>query len=263
MTSHYVSIIGSGNVASHLAPALDNAGFVIKEVYSRNARHAAALTEKLYQAEVKATLDFSTSDSSIFVIAVVDDAIQEIAREIILPDDAILLHTSGSQPLNILGFSATARLGVLYPLQTFTQGRKIDFSTVPVFIESSDDETGALLGEMARAVSKNVHHIGSNERKALHIAAVLASNFTNYMLALSEDVMEVQKLDFKWLVPLITETISKSLALGPERAQTGPARRGDFRILDQHMEFLKAEDESTAEIYRLISQHIVDRYDNS
>ena len=48
-------MIGAGNLAWHLAPALDNAGFVIKEVYSRNPKHAEVLTERLYQAEVKAS----------------------------------------------------------------------------------------------------------------------------------------------------------------------------------------------------------------
>ncbi|HNR73964.1 MAG TPA: NAD(P)-binding domain-containing protein, partial [Cyclobacteriaceae bacterium] len=71
-TPVFLSFIGSGNLAWHLAPALDNAGFVVKEVYSPNPQHAEALTERLYQAEVKATLDFSTSDSSIFILAVSD-----------------------------------------------------------------------------------------------------------------------------------------------------------------------------------------------
>jgi predicted short-subunit dehydrogenase-like oxidoreductase (DUF2520 family) len=61
------------------------------------------------------------------------------------------------------------------------------------------------------------------------------------------------------LKPLISETINKALAIGPELAQTGPARRGDLEILDQHMEFLK-DDETLAEVYKVISQHIVDQY---
>jgi predicted short-subunit dehydrogenase-like oxidoreductase (DUF2520 family) len=123
----FVSFIGSGNLAWHLAPALDNAGFVIKEVHSLNPNHAAKLTSRLYQAEVKATLDFSTSESSIFIIATSDDAIESIAQEIILPEDAFLFHTSGSQPLSILQFAATTNTGVLYPLQTFSKTKKVDF----------------------------------------------------------------------------------------------------------------------------------------
>jgi len=252
-----ISFIGSGNLAWHLAPALDNVGFIVKEVYSRNPKHAEALTERLYQAEVKATLDFSTSPSSIFIIAVTDDAIKEIAREVILPEEAILLHTSGSQSLNELQFAATVNIGVLYPLQTFSKSKKIDFKSIPIFIESNNEETNSALTTLAKSISTHVKKIGSEERKAMHIAAVFAANFTNHMIAISKDLMENNGLSFDWLKPLILETINKSLSTDPKTAQTGPAKRGDLEILDKHLEFLK-EDEAIAEIYRLISQHIID-----
>lgn len=253
-----ISFIGSGNLAWHLAPALDNAGFVVKEVYSRNPKHAEGLTERLYQAEVKATLDFSTSPSSVFIIAVTDDAIKEIAREIILPEDAILIHTSGSQPLSELQFAATTNTGVLYPVQTFTKSKKIDFKSIPIFIESNNEETNLALTTLAKSISNHVKKIGSEERKAMHVAAVFAANFTNHMIAISKDLMENNGLSFDWLKPLILETINKSLSTDPKTAQTGPAKRGDLEILDKHLEFLK-DDEDIAEIYKLVSQHIIDQ----
>jgi predicted short-subunit dehydrogenase-like oxidoreductase (DUF2520 family) len=254
-----VSIIGSGNLAWHLAPALDNAGYVVKEVYSRNPRHAESLTGRLYQAEVKTTLDFSTSPSSIFIIAVSDDAIEEIATEIILPDNAFLIHTSGSQPLTVLQFAAIDSIGSFYPLQTFSKSKRIDFKTVPVFVESTDPATEKVLMTLAKAISQQVRKIGSEERKALHVAAVFASNFTNHMLTLSKDILERNNLNFDLLKPLINETIAKGQAVGPENAQTGPASRGDVEVLDRHLAFLQ-EDEALAEIYKVISQHILDRY---
>jgi predicted short-subunit dehydrogenase-like oxidoreductase (DUF2520 family) len=259
MKSMNVSFIGSGNLAWHLAPALDNTDFAVREVYSRDPRHAAALVEKLYEADVKSVLDFSDSPSRIFIIAITDDAIQDIAQEVILPDDSILVHTSGSQPLSILGYAATANTGVFYPLQTFTKGKKVDFSELPIFIESDDAETEKVLMAMAKAVSKKVFRISSDNRKALHIAAVFASNFTNHMLTISQQLLADHNLSFDLLKPLISETMNKSLSLGPVQAQTGPARRGDLEILDRHMEFL-AGDEQVAEIYKVISQHIVDTY---
>lgn len=257
--SPFVSFIGSGNLAWHLAPALDNAGFVVKEVYSPNPSHAEALTERLYQAEVKASLDFSTSDSSLFIIAVTDDAIRQVAQEIILPDEAILVHTSGSQPISELQYAATPHIGVLYFLQTFTKSRKVDFRSIPLFIETNTAEAEALLTVIAKSLSNQVRKITSEERKALHVAAVFASNFVNHILTISKDVLKQNSLEFEWLKPLITETINKSLTLGPEQAQTGPAKRGDLEILDRHIEFLQ-DDEPVAEIYKIISQHIIDSY---
>lgn len=259
MPPPFVSFIGSGNVAWHLAPALDNAGFVVKEVYSRNPQNAAMLTERLYQAEVKASLDFSTSPSSVFILAVSDDAIRTIAQEIIIPEDAILVHTSGSQPIAELQFAATPNLAVLYPLQTFTKNQKIDFKNVPLFIETHTHEAEKTLMQLAKSISNEVKRIASTERKALHVAAVFASNFTNHMLTISREIMRGNSLDYDWLKPLITETIQKSFYLGPEDAQTGPAKRGDLDILDTHLEFLK-DQAAIAEIYKVISQHIIDTH---
>lgn len=258
-TPIFVSFIGSGNLAWHLAPALDNMGYVVREVYSPHPNHAEALTERLYQAEVKATLDFSTSDSKVFIIAVSDDAIADIAREIILPEDAILVHTSGSQPISQLQYAATQQLGVFYPLQTFSKSKKVDFKDIPIFIESYTEEAGQILIQIAKSISKEVRKIGSEERKALHVAAVFASNFSNHMLTLAKEIMQQNSLDYDWLKPLITETINKSMYMGPEEAQTGPAKRADLNVLDIHLEFLK-EQQSIAEIYKVISQHIIDTH---
>lgn len=254
-----VSFIGSGNLAWHLAPALDNTDFAVREVYSRNKKNASALADKLYQAEVKTSLDFSNSPSVIFIIAASDDSIEEVAQEIILPENAILVHTSGSQPLSILGYAATQNTGVFYPLQTFSKNKKADFKEVPFFIESENPGTEKILITMAKAISKKVYKCTSSDRKALHVAAVFASNFTNHMLTIAKEILEKHKLDLDLLKPLIVETINKSLAIGPEEAQTGPASRGDVEILDHHFEFLK-RDRQLAEIYKLISQHILDKY---
>jgi predicted short-subunit dehydrogenase-like oxidoreductase (DUF2520 family) len=254
-----VSFIGSGNLAWHLAPALDNSDFPVQEVYSKNPAHAALLVERLYQADVKASLDFSTSASQIFIIATADEAIEEVVQEIVLPDEAILLHTSGSQPLTILGYAPTPNLGVFYPLQTFSKTKKVEFKDVPLFIESTSPAADKALRAMGNSLSKTVVPISSYDRKALHVAAVFASNFTNHMLLVAQDIMKENSLSYDWLKPLISEMINKSLSIGPENAQTGPARRGDLEILDKHVEFLQ-ENLSTAELYRVISQHIIDRY---
>lgn len=255
-----ISFIGAGNLAWHLAPALDNTDFHVREVYSLRSHNAKALVERLYEASVQQTLDFSESLSRVFVIAVPDDAIVDIVQGLILPNDAILLHTSGSQPLNILAYAATSRIGVFYPLQTFTKSRRMDFSEIPLFIESEDAGTEKMMTAMARAISRNVYGISSEQRRALHMAAVFASNFTNHMLTISYDILATEKLNHTWLKPLIVETINKALAMGPESAQTGPAKRGDLEILDKHLELLR-NDEALAEMYRVISQNIVDRYD--
>jgi predicted short-subunit dehydrogenase-like oxidoreductase (DUF2520 family) len=254
-----VSFIGAGNVAWHLAPALDNVGYAVREVYSLHEKNAYALSGRLYQCEPVTGLDFSGSMSRLFVIAVPDDQISGIVKQLRLPQDAVIVHTSGSQPLSVLATSKE-RTGVFYPLQTFSKVRKLDFQHVPILVESEDAATEKLLYSMGRALSSQVIKCSSQDRKAIHVAAVFASNFTNHMLTLSKEVMVNNKLEFDLLKPLIIETINKSLEIGPENAQTGPAKRGDLEVLDRHMEFL-ASDAAVSEIYKIVSQHILDTYE--
>jgi len=253
-----ISFIGSGNLAWHLAPALDNVGYTVKEVYSPTPKHAKALCGRLYQADIKTSLDFSDSPSGLFIIAVSDDAIREVAQEIVLPEDAILVHTSGSRPLSALSYAAAANCGVFYPLQTFSKAKKVDFTDVPIFVESEDDDVTKVLMKVGKSISKKVKSVSSEYRKALHVAAVFASNFSNHMLTISKSIADKHDIDFDVLKPLIAETLNKSINIGPENAQTGPAKRGDLEILDRHLDFL-SDDPAVAEIYKIISQHIIDQ----
>ena len=254
-----IAFVGAGSVAWHLAPVLDNAGYSVREVYSRDAKKADQLVKRLYQAETKNSLDFSDSDVQVIVLTVPDDAIEVVAENIIMPEDTILLHTSGSSPLSILDKAGTPHTGVLYPLQTLSKGVKVNLEETPLFVEGSNPTVTGHILAIGRAISSTVLAISSEKRMALHLAAVFASNFTNHMIAIAFELMERQGLDPQWLEPLIAETINKGLDSGPENAQTGPARRGDLRILQKHAEFLK-KDKILREIYTIISQHILDKY---
>lgn len=252
-----IAILGAGNVAWHLAPALEDAGHEVTEIYARDIEKASQITERVYSAEPKDDLDFSESRARIFILAVKDSAITELADEVILPEGSILVHTSGAMPLDILGYSSTSYTGILYPLQSFTKGRKMDMEEVPFLVEAEDEETLQKLKKLAKSISPLVYQIRSKDRKAIHVAAVFASNFTNHMLRISEEIMRRQGLDFEMLKPLIIETISKSLQMGAKNAQTGPAIREDYDTLEDHHQFL-SYNESIAEIYKLISQDIID-----
>jgi predicted short-subunit dehydrogenase-like oxidoreductase (DUF2520 family) len=254
-----IAILGTGNVAWHLAPALEDAGHTITEVFGRAIEKTDAITRRLYTAEGKQDLDFSESDAEIFILAVSDMAISDLADQVILPEDSILVHTSGSVPLDVLGYSSASFTGIFYPLQTFSKDRTIDFSEVPFLLESEDETTLQKLKKLAKSISPLQYLIKSKDRLALHVAAVFASNFSNHMLRISEEIMARQGLDFEMMKPLIIETISKSLESGARKAQTGPAIRSDLGTLDMHYRFLNYN-EQVAEIYRLISQDIIDSY---
>ena len=248
-----ISFIGSGNLAWHLAPAFDNAGYSVKEVYSRDAKHAESLADQLYEAEVKDTLDFSGSNSRIFVLAVADNAIADVAREIVLPDQSLLIHTSGSVAIDALSFAAPTAAGVFYPLQLFTKNRKADFKNLPIFMEGTERDAEEVLFEMGRALGGNIQKLSGEKRLALHLTATIASTFSNHMLEIAHELSVENEIKWDWFKPLIRETIDKSLSIGAPAHRT---QRINEEIAEKHVEYLK-EDEKLAELYRIISNHIM------
>jgi len=254
---HYsVSLIGSGNVAWHLSQALEKAGHQVREIYSRTPGHAERVAEKLYDAQVVTSLDFSESGSDVFLLCVSDDAIGRVADELILPDeDAVICHTSGTQPLDLL--AGREHAGVFYPLQTFTSNRRLDLSTVPFCIEASDEHTDQVLVGIAQSISRTVYLVDAQERKMLHVGAVFACNFTNHLLALSRHLLAQEGLEFGLLKPLIRETFEKALeAADPASVQTGPAVREDYQVIHAHLDYLQRTPHWQA-LYKSISDSIV------
>ena len=252
-----VTIIGAGNVAWHLAPALDNCGYPVRYLYNRGESSGKQLVRRLYNANLLSTLDFSDLTTSLIILCVADDAIPEIISEIILPEKALLVHTSGSKPLSILENAAANHVGVLYPLQSISKSRKVDFLQTPILYEGSDKDSISILRGIASSLSNNVHLASSEKRKSIHLAAVFASNFTNHMLTASSLYMEKNGFDFNLLKPLIIETVNKALEMGPKDALTGPARRMDFQTLDTHISML---DDDLKGLYQTVTQHIIDLY---
>jgi predicted short-subunit dehydrogenase-like oxidoreductase (DUF2520 family) len=248
-----ITLIGSGNVAWHLGKALIGAGHIINSVYSRNFSNAKDLA-KLLGCQAVGSTDFSKSNSDLFIVAVRDNALEEVVSKINIPINAVIAHTSGSMPMEVLkNFS---HYGVFYALQTFTKGKELAVAEVPFGIEASDRESYKQLETLALSLSKKVQPIDSAQRKVLHIAGVFACNFTNHLFSISKDILEKEKMKFSLLEPLIKETLQKAFELGPEAAQTGPAIRGDEKVIQQHLNYLKSEPE-IQQLYKLISEDIM------
>jgi predicted short-subunit dehydrogenase-like oxidoreductase (DUF2520 family) len=255
--SRRITLIGAGNVGWHLARHLENAGHQLREIYSRNFKNARKLVDSLYDAYPTASLDFSESDAQIFLLAVADDAIPAIVSEIILPENVILAHTSGSKGIEILS-DLKCTTGVFYPLQTFSKAKEVDFEEIPILVEGENKATEKELIALAKSLSNEVQAVNSDQRRTLHMAAVFACNFTNHLLTISKNILETEDLSFDLLRPLLLETVYKALELGPENAQTGPAARKDLATIKSHLNSLRINPE-LAQIYRLLSESIMER----
>lgn len=247
-------IIGAGNVAWHIAQALSKS-IEIRQIFSKNIENARALAS-LTGSEPIDDLSSLRADADIYIISIPDDHIPEVIEGTAHIQSGIWAHTSGSVPIDVFA-GKKPRYGVFYPLQTFSKTKVVDIDSVPMLIEGSSPECAAALMELARLISSNCRIAGSAERRQLHVAAVFACNFVNYMWIQADELLHSAGLSFDLLKPLLSETLDKLNDISPAEGQTGPARRGDFHTIEKHLAMLSADQ---AEVYRLLSNKIYDLY---
>jgi len=245
-----VSIIGSGNVAQHLIVAFSKTTDIeLVQVFARKDAAVAHLTspDKIYTN----FNDIIAAD--LFIIAITDDAITEVSAAIPFSNE-LVVHTSGS--VSIEAINNKNRPGVFYPLQTFSKSKEVDFKTIPICIETKNEKDFEILEKVAKSISNTVYKINSEQRKALHIAAVFVCNFVNHLYQIGNDICIENDLPFDILKPLIQETANKILTLSPNQAQTGPAKRKDIQTINAHLSFLS--DDNQKEIYKMLTKSIID-----
>jgi predicted short-subunit dehydrogenase-like oxidoreductase (DUF2520 family) len=248
-----ITLIGSGNVATHLAAAFKNAGHGIVQVYSRDMHNAALLA---YHVKAEAIDDLTqiNPETDLFIIAVKDDAIAGIAKQL-AHFKILTVHTSGATGLEALS-AIIPNAGVFYPLQTFSKSKEVDFWWVPLCIEGADENITLELEQLARTISNKVYRINSAQRKILHLAAVFACNFPNYLYDVATQILQQHKMEFDLLKPLILETARKVQDNLPGAVQTGPALREDQSTMSAHLQLL-ADEPQLQMIYELLSQGII------
>lgn len=249
-----IVIVGSGNLAEALARAVAQCPDLrLVQLFARNAERGAEVARLASTVWTGNPARLAAAD--LYIIAVSDRAVGEVAASLAFPAGAAVVHTAGSVALEALP-PQIVRRGVFYPLQTFTRGRAVDFERIPLFIEASDEGLAAELEAVARCLSRRVLAADSQRRAAIHLAGVLANNFANHMYLLGERVARGAGLEFDDLKPLIAETAAKALAASsPAEVQTGPAVRHDRATIERHLAML-AGDEHLHDLYESISQSI-------
>ena len=247
-----VSIIGSGNVATHIAKALTKANVQVLNIWSNNVENAKVLANKVDASAVADISEISDDHSEIVLIAVKDDAISTISSQL-KEYKGIVAHTSGAVAMDSL--ASHKNYGVFYPLQTFSKQKDLDFSIVPLCVEANNETNLDQLKTLASLISKSIYEVNSEQRKTLHLAAVFACNFPNYLYGIAQQLLAQNKLDFDIIKPLITETANKIQTALPMEVQTGPAVRNDEQTLQKHEGMLQEHPE-WLNIYQLLSNQI-------
>lgn len=229
-------ILGSGNVAYHMATALQSSGITVDAVWSRNTGATTQMAEEL-------GLSASTGEipeADFYLICVSDQAVAEVSARI-KKENCLVAHVSGSLPKEIL--EGPYRKASFYPLQTFTRDKPLNYRTIPIFVEAEHEQDLDFLLHIACAISERAEVSDYEKRKYIHLTAVFACNFTNHLFARAKEISESQGISFDYFLPLIDETVSKIHTVDPQKAQTGPAVRGDMRVLELHRKLISHEEQ--------------------
>ncbi|MDN3594539.1 Rossmann-like and DUF2520 domain-containing protein [Zunongwangia endophytica] len=246
-----VVLLGAGNLASHLFKAFEANKFVeIIQVFNHREEKL-----KTFSALVDTTTAFSEiKEADFYIISVKDDAIAEVASQL-REKEGIVLHTSGA--INMSALANLSNYGVFYPLQSFSKEKEVNFTEIPIGIEANTAENLKKLKTFAATISDSVYDISSEQRRILHVAAVFANNFSNFMFTTAAEICEKHEVPFEILQPLIQETFLKIREVSPKDAQTGPAIRNDKQTMQAHLHHLN---EDQKKLYKTISEAITKTY---
>ncbi len=246
-----IVLIGSGNVAFHLAKAFTEAQIPVSQIFGRNTTELQKISEQFSIPSSTETL----ADADLYIISVSDSSITEVSS-LIKNKNVLVAHTSGSVSREAL--NGNYRKSVFYPLQTFSKSKNLDYSKIPFFIDAENENDEEILKNLASKISKNVMLANDEKRKYIHLTAVFACNFVNHLYARAKEISDSQGIPFDYFLPLIDETTQKIHELEPKLAQTGPAIRNDEKVLKLHESLLT--DEEKLKIYKTLNESIKKMY---
>ena len=247
-----IVILGSGNVAYHLAKAFTQNRVEVAQIFGRN-------TTELQKISTEFGIPFSTKNivkATLYIICVRDSAIEEVS--LMIPHtQCIVAHTSGAVSRETL--CGNYQKAVFYPLQTFSKFKELDYTQIPIFIDAEESESQIALQRLAQKISTKVAFANDDKRKYIHLTAVFACNFTNHLYARAKEIADQQNIPFDYFLPLIDETTEKIHEIDPKNAQTGPALRNDLAVLQSHEQLITNPE--SLHIFRTLNQSIKKMYE--
>lgn len=251
-----IAIIGSGNTATVLGKKFLMAGHEVVQVCGRTRSSVEELAGIL---KTDYTIDLAkiSREADLYVLAVADDAIPEVAGDLSL-DKKLVVHTAGSVSMEVLS-ACSRNYGILYPLQSLRKEMK-EIPEIPFLVDGNQPDDLALITEFAQSLSPMVQRAGDQQRLKIHLAAVMVSNFTNHLYTLADAYCREEEVDFQLLHPLISAIAGRVRHFPPATVQTGPAMRHDTKTINKHLDLLKAHPEMR-EFYSLFTRSIEKMYD--
>lgn len=248
-------LIGTGNMAWFLATRMQAGGHTCVGIWGRNKDAATTLAQTHYFPLLDNLSEIHDGPDAC-LLAVSDSAINLLAPKLDLRHTT-LIHHSGSAPAVISGNSGNQ--GIVWPVYSILKQDMPAQGNFPCIWEANSSAARVAVQEVCRVISVIAYEAIGSQRQALHLAAVMGNNFTNYLLGICADVCAAQQVPFNLLQPILQQTLDRSALQHPALMQTGPARRNDLATMNTQMDMLSANP-YWQRVYAALSEAIKNTY---
>ena len=265
-----VNVIGCGKVGQTLAALIHQIGAgKIQDLYSRS--HASAYAAIAFIGAGCVAHDLaSMREADIWVIAVPDSQIGLVSASLAVASDEIAapllgmpvaFHCSGFEssallePLRSKGFGVAS----VHPVMSFADPRlsvKI-FRGTPCAIEG-DPNSADLLRKWVGQFGGKTFELSADKKGLYHAAAVFSSNLNVVLQAIAIEAWQAsgvrQDVIADLHAALLNTTTQNVLEMGPGQALTGPAARGEKRVVSLQHDIVQHWHPEAGQAYELLSQ---------
>ncbi len=256
-----IAIIGPGKVGTAIGILADHADLPVVAVAGGSAGRAEAAAAAIGDCASACSVTDAAGAGELVLITVPDDRIAEVceqlARRQAFTPGTIVAHCSGALSSEVLSSArdeCCCLIGSMHPLQTFPTVEAAVQRLPGSWCFCEGDETAVTcLMRLAEAIGARAALISPAGKVAYHAAAIVACNYLVTLMDASAAIAQQAGLDRQtWLSaaePMIRAGLDNALAIGPEKALTGPVARGDIKTIRLHLDALADADESLRRLY--------------
>jgi len=231
------TIIGTGNMAWFIGNRLVAARHLCKGVFGRNEAAVKQLAGALLcdkYGDIKAARE---TEADVCFLAVSDNAVHLVAEQLSYKK-TVLIHTAGAVSIAAIS-NAAPDTAVLWPVYSIPRNNPPTHRNIPIAWEASSPKAEKFTLSMIHIFTDVSFEAKYDQRKWLHLSAVISNNFTNHLMAICEKICAENALPLSALEPIIEQTFTRLRQSPPSAVQTGPAVRGDSATIAEQTALLE------------------------
>lgn len=263
-----VTIVGPGRLGQALGRLLAQAGVPIDLVVARQVSRARQAVRFIGAGTAAALGDPRLSRADVILLTTTDAAIEPVAQDLAASGadwrGKVVLHTCGSLPSWVLRPLARrgAAIASIHPFQTIPNPATGVRNLAGCYWAIEGDTRARAVGtRIVRRLGGKPFPIRPARKVLYHASAFLVCPTLLVLLDQSERLLKLAGVPSRVARPMLAgfvrETVGNFAKLGARRSLTGPAVRGDWPTIENHLRDLRRYAPEGLAVYRELLRAIV------